>query len=408
MWEFMGTFTEWVPWRAERHLQYGHVPNVDIRNKWRSVGNVECAMPNVPIHRIRIQLLKIQKKDLDLQNTTIQNCIQDPSLPLKAILRKCNQRYLAFDNSQSTDKEEDARELIQLVCDITAKNGGKCYSNEMYEEAEKQYRRRLEEMKRQQIEEKELEKEQIRQTLQDNFQTQLEDLQREQNKSARESLTKENELHARITELEKRIKIAKRKRPNDMVMESNLSQNTNREMTSPAPYQKLQHEDWRQEQRYTTMTGNEEPYQKITLESSRHGRENALKNENYEGFWRQNEHLRREQENEKQTALMEMLRKLQDRFDKAVKKQWKYKEENQTRQQEYEERERKCREEYRRREQQLLAEMDKKYKTLLSDGIMRSKVRKEYEHERSGVISYLLSSVKTVGRGVAGLVKRIF
>ncbi|XP_069138942.1 GTPase IMAP family member 7-like [Argopecten irradians] len=103
-------------------------------------------------------VLFTRRDDLDRQNSTLQSCLQGAGPGLKEILRKCNQRCLAFDNSQAIDSyESDAGNFIQMVCEIISGNGGKYYSNEMFIEAEKHYQRRLKEIERKKQEEKDRE-----------------------------------------------------------------------------------------------------------------------------------------------------------------------------------------------------------------------------------------------------------
>lgn len=94
-------------------------------------------------------VLFTHRDDLDRDDITIQEFLEEASPPLKAVLGKCNHRYIAFDNTQSFDmREEDAKLLIEEVEKTTAANGGKFYSNEMFEEAEEAYKQRLEDAKR--------------------------------------------------------------------------------------------------------------------------------------------------------------------------------------------------------------------------------------------------------------------
>ncbi|XP_069118885.1 GTPase IMAP family member 7-like [Argopecten irradians] len=143
-----------------------------------------------------------RKDDLLKQDLTIHSCVKDGTVPLKNVLGKCGQRYLAFDNSQSPEKQEvDVKDLIDLVCDITDKNGGKCYTNAMYKEAERVLKERIEEEKRKLIEEKEREKQEIRSSLQTEFQTEIDNVKRENRKILYESRAREQTLQLQINGL---------------------------------------------------------------------------------------------------------------------------------------------------------------------------------------------------------------
>ncbi|XP_069138957.1 uncharacterized protein [Argopecten irradians] len=97
----------------------------------------------------RLIVLFTRKDDLDRMETTLEAYVEEATEPLREILKKCSNRYIAFDNTQPPDKlEKDAMELIDTINGITAGNGGQCYTNEMVEEAERQIQLKREQMQR--------------------------------------------------------------------------------------------------------------------------------------------------------------------------------------------------------------------------------------------------------------------
>ncbi|XP_060065571.1 GTPase IMAP family member 7-like [Ylistrum balloti] len=151
-------------------------------------------------------VLFTRRDDLDRQNIKIQNCVQQATPKLKEILQKCDQRYLAFDNTQTPAmRERDAGQLIELVNDITKRNGGNSYSNEMYAEAEKQYKRRVAEIESQKNREKEFEKERITRSLRIEFENKIGKVRTEKERLLQQSREKERQLRSDIDKLKLRI-----------------------------------------------------------------------------------------------------------------------------------------------------------------------------------------------------------
>ncbi|XP_066563736.1 GTPase IMAP family member 8 [Amia ocellicauda] len=68
---------------------------------------------------------------------------------LQELLCKCGGRYQLFDNGRAREESTQVEELMEKIEKMVAENGGSCYTNKMYQEAEmilrEKQRRRLEE-----------------------------------------------------------------------------------------------------------------------------------------------------------------------------------------------------------------------------------------------------------------------
>ncbi|CAC5399284.1 unnamed protein product [Mytilus coruscus] len=86
--------------------------------------------------------------DLEREQTTIETYIRMAPAKLKELLNRCQGRYIAIDNKASEKKKAaKVKDLIQVVDSIVNKNGGKCYTNDMYKEAEAALQRAREKKK---------------------------------------------------------------------------------------------------------------------------------------------------------------------------------------------------------------------------------------------------------------------
>ncbi|CAC5356713.1 GTPase IMAP family member 4 [Mytilus coruscus] len=80
--------------------------------------------------------------------TDIGDFIKSCPQSLKDILERCHNRYIPYNNELSDKRLElQVTDLIDRVDDIVQKNGGFCYTNEMYEAAEKTLQRYEDEIK---------------------------------------------------------------------------------------------------------------------------------------------------------------------------------------------------------------------------------------------------------------------
>lgn len=136
--------------------------------------------------------------DLEGENLDIKDYVRNCPQSLKEILDLCDHRYIPFNNKlDGSRQDQQVRKFISSVDGVVHKNGGICYSNEMYEEAEKTLRRREDELKRKLKEEERRKVETLRKQLQLEFDKKI------------ELVNKKNErLVLQIREVERKTQIA--------------------------------------------------------------------------------------------------------------------------------------------------------------------------------------------------------
>lgn len=103
-------------------------------------------------------VLFTRKDDLDEDDKTLMSHIQSSPPELRNIIQKCGGRVIAFNNRlKGAEKDEQVRELLDMILKNVGRNGGECYTNEMYVEAERLLREREEEIKKKAKEDREKE-----------------------------------------------------------------------------------------------------------------------------------------------------------------------------------------------------------------------------------------------------------
>lgn len=71
----------------------------------------------------------------ELQGRTIQQYVQNGHPKLQEVIERCGKRYHVFNNKRRRNRTQVV-ELIKKIDDMVAANGGKHFSEQMYEEAE--------------------------------------------------------------------------------------------------------------------------------------------------------------------------------------------------------------------------------------------------------------------------------
>ncbi|XP_071097952.1 GTPase IMAP family member 4-like [Haliotis cracherodii] len=87
--------------------------------------------------RKHILVIFTRKDDLDKNKTTIDEFVRTCPESLQQFLATVQGRYMAVNNDdKSPDKKTFTQELVKRVLQMVGTNGGKCYTNEMYEKVE--------------------------------------------------------------------------------------------------------------------------------------------------------------------------------------------------------------------------------------------------------------------------------
>eukprot|EP00105_Crassostrea_gigas_P014974 XP_011431833.1 PREDICTED: hyaluronan mediated motility receptor [Crassostrea gigas] len=93
---------------------------------------------------------------------------------LRQFIQKCGGRVCAFNNKASGEEQDtQIEELLQKISENIANNGGKCYTNEMYLEAEKQIKIKEKERLAKEKEKREKELQSIKEVIAENYDKQL-------------------------------------------------------------------------------------------------------------------------------------------------------------------------------------------------------------------------------------------
>lgn len=120
-----------------------------------------------------IIILFTRKDDLDEDEKSIFEYIRTSPPELLGLIRQCGGRYIAFNNRlKGQERDKQAEDLLHMVLKNVKENNCKCYTNEMYVEAEKILREKERDMERKAKEKHELELKAIEEKLDEKYKMQ--------------------------------------------------------------------------------------------------------------------------------------------------------------------------------------------------------------------------------------------
>lgn len=86
-----------------------------------------------------------RKDELDYEGMKLKEYIKSAPVKLKTFIDKCGGRTIAFNNYEKGGAQnKQVMELLSMISKNTEKNGGNCYTNKMYEQAEIQIKKEME------------------------------------------------------------------------------------------------------------------------------------------------------------------------------------------------------------------------------------------------------------------------
>lgn len=168
-----------------------------------------------------------RKDDLVRHRISLRDHIKNSPAELVNLIEKCGGRALAFDNTLEGEKQDSqVKEFLNDIFENLEKNGGECYTDEMYKEAEREIQRKEKERNEKEEAQRKQELEIIEKRLEQKYAAKfeqevkkLQDLKLELEKSMRNQEEKTSQiatLKIEVEGLEKQLKETKGKEKKDI------------------------------------------------------------------------------------------------------------------------------------------------------------------------------------------------
>ncbi|XP_061179406.1 GTPase IMAP family member 4-like [Saccostrea echinata] len=166
-------------------------------------------------------ILFTRKDDLDHHGLTLDDHIRTVPQSLKSIIRKCDNRCIAFNNrATGPERQDQVEDLLEMIDDIVRQNHGDCYTNDMYSEAEKVMKQRQYQIEKKRERQRERERKEIEREIEQKYKHQISGHSRNQNalenrvaelESKRDYyMSRSSDLNREIHELEDEIEYERR------------------------------------------------------------------------------------------------------------------------------------------------------------------------------------------------------
>ncbi|XP_049428015.1 GTPase IMAP family member 4-like [Epinephelus fuscoguttatus] len=145
-----------------------------------------------------------------LGETTIEEFLAE-SPDLQEVVARCNGQYHVFNNK--TNDRSQVTELLQKIRNLTQRNGGSHYTNEMFQEAERKIEAEKQRILREKEEQERREREEIERKLQEQYEEQMRRIyQQRQAERERERIQREEELRRERERREEEMRREREKR----------------------------------------------------------------------------------------------------------------------------------------------------------------------------------------------------
>lgn len=148
-------------------------------------------------------VLFTRKEDLEFDYISFEDFLEHLPDNLKTIIRKCNNRCIAFNNrAKRPELENQVKDLIGMIDDMVSKSKEKYYTNDFYEKAEQAMKRREAEIEEERRKAKEREKEEIARKVKKQMNNEWEEQKKEMGKKIKETEREIKEATEKMEEMQ--------------------------------------------------------------------------------------------------------------------------------------------------------------------------------------------------------------
>ncbi|XP_062406247.1 GTPase IMAP family member 4-like [Sardina pilchardus] len=192
-----------------------------------------------------------------LQGKPIDGHLQTARNDVKKLLRKCGSRYHVIDNTAKNNKDQVIR-LLSKIDSMVRVNGGRCYTNEIFQKAEDAIKQQQERILKDREEEIEKEKEELEAKHEAEMEKLKREMEEEKRRQQNERMRREQEFKSKEQDLKLKMKdMQKKEKVDRLKMQEELKTQKWQD------YAKLQEEERESRQREARQRADMEEQQRL-------------------------------------------------------------------------------------------------------------------------------------------------